>query len=123
MATYQTYQRQFKKTFKIVDEQLSEYYDLIDQGKISGDDEIVCTYADLERYDSSDFKWLEKMDNKIFGNNETIKMYERFIEKLKEENKKIESQTRYMKETIKNGNGIDKDYCKYLLECEKEIEK
>ena len=123
MATYQTYQRQFKKTFKIVDEQLSEYYDLIDQGKISGDDEIVCTYADLERYDSSDFKWLEKMDNKIFGNNETIKMYERFIEKLKEENKKIESQTTYMKETIKNGNGIDKDYCKYLLECEKEIEK
>ena len=28
-----------------------------------------------------------------------------------------------MKETIKNGNGIDKDYCKYIMECEKEREK
>ena len=43
MTTYQTYQKQFKKTFKIVDDQLSEYYDLIDQGKISVDDEIICT--------------------------------------------------------------------------------
>mgnify|MGYP003144658994 FL=1 len=123
MATAQTYRRQFNKTFKIVDEVATEYYDLIGQEKIGEDDNFICTYADLERYDSSDFKWLEKMDNKIFGNNETIKMYERFIEKLKEENKKIESQTRYMKETIKNGNGIDKDYCKYLLECEKEKNK
>ena len=40
-----------------------------------------------------------------------------------EENKKIERQTSNMKETIKNGNGIDKDYCKYLLECEKERNK
>jgi len=123
MATAQTYRRQFNKTFKIVDEVATEYYDLIGQEKIGEDDNFICTYADLERYDSSDFKWLEKMDNKIFGNNETIKMYERFIEKLKEENKKIESQTRYMKETIKNGNGIDKDYCKYLLECEEERNK
>ena len=116
MATAQTYRRQFNKTFKIVDEVASEYYDLLGQEKIGEDDNFICTYADLERYDSSDFKWLEKMDNKIFGNNETIKMYERFIEKLKEETKKIESQTRYMKETIKNGNGIDKDYCKWLLD-------
>ena len=123
MATAQTYRRQFNKTFKIVEEIASEYYDLLGQEKIGEDDNFICTYSDLEKYDSSDFKWLEKMDNKIFGNNETIKMYERFIEKLKEENKKIERQTSNMKETIKNGNGIDKDYCKYLLECEKERNK
>ena len=123
MATAQTYRRQFNKTFKIVEEIASEYYDLLGQEKIGEDDNFICSYSDLEKYDSSDFKWLEKMDNKIFGNNETIKMYERFIEKLKEENKKIERQTSNMKETIKNGNGIDKDYCKYLLECEKERNK
>jgi len=123
MATAQTYRRQFNKTFKIVDEVASEYYDLLGQEKIGEDDNFICTYADLERIESSDFKWLEKMDNKILGNNETIKMYERFIKKLKEENKKIESQTSCLKETLKNGNGIDKDYCKYLLECEKEREK
>ena len=123
MATAQTYRRQFNKTFKIVEEIATEYYELLGQEKIGEDDNFICTYSDLEKYDFSDFKWLEKMDNKIFGNNETIKMYERFIEKLKEENKKIERQTSNMKETIKNGNGIDKDYCKYLLECEKERNK
>ena len=123
MATAQTYRRQFNKTFKIVDEVASEYYDLLGQEKIGEDDNFICTYADLERYDSSDFKWLEKKDKEIKENNSTIEMYERFIKKLKELNKNIESQTRYMKETIKNGNGIDKDYCKYLLECEKEKDK
>ena len=120
MATAQTYRRQFKKTFEIVDKVATEYYQLLEEEKIGEDDNFICTYSDLEKIDSSDFKWLEKMDNKIFGNNETIKMYERFIEKLKEENKRIESQTRCLKDTLKNGNGIDKDYCKYLLECEKE---
>ena len=31
--------------------------------------------------------------------------------------------TRNMKETIKSGNGINRDYCKYLLEVEKERNK
>tara|TARA_R100001198_G_scaffold47831_1_gene26656 strand:- start:12 stop:383 length:372 start_codon:yes stop_codon:yes gene_type:complete len=123
MATAQTYRRQFNKTFKIVDEVASEYYDLLGQEKISEDDNFICTYADLERYDSSDFKWLEKKDKEIEKNNSTIQMYEKFIKNLKRENELIERHTRNMKETIKNGNGIDKEYCKYLLECEKENKK
>ena len=123
MATYQTYQRQFKKTFKIVDDQLSEYYDLIDQGKISGDDEIICTYADLERLDLKDFKWLEMQDRKIKDKKESIKLFEKYIRNLKNEILDINRSTSDLKETIKNGNGIDKDYCKYLLECEKDKEK
>ena len=123
MATAQTYRRQFNKTFKIVDEVASEYYDLLNQEKIGEDDNFICTYADLERYDSSDFKWLEKKDKEIEKNNSTIQMYEKFIKNLKRENELIERHTRNMKETIKNGNGIDKEYCKYLLECEKENKK
>tara|TARA_R100001086_G_scaffold122938_2_gene63298 strand:- start:287 stop:658 length:372 start_codon:yes stop_codon:yes gene_type:complete len=123
MATYQTYQKQFKKTFKIVDDQLSEYYDLIDQGKISGDDEIICTHADLERIDLKDFKWLEMQDKKIKDKKESIKLFEKYIRNLKNDILDIERSTSDLKETIKNGNGIDKDYCKYLLECEKEREK
>ena len=123
MATAQTYRRQFNKTFKIVDEVASEYYELLDQEKITEDDNFICTYSDLEKIESSDFKWLEKKDKEIEDNNSTIEMYEKFIKNLKRENELIERHTRNMKETIKNGNGIDKDYCKYLLECEKEIEK
>tara|TARA_R100000995_G_scaffold59908_1_gene30298 strand:- start:74 stop:445 length:372 start_codon:yes stop_codon:yes gene_type:complete len=123
MTTYQTYQRQFKKTFKIVDEQLSEYYDLIDQGKISGDDEIVCTYADLERIDIGTFKYLEVQDRNIFRYEKQIEDYKKYIENLEIEINKIKRSTSHLKETIKTGNGIDKDYCKYLLECEKEREK
>jgi hypothetical protein len=123
MATAQTYRRQFNKTFKIVEEVASEYYDLLGQEKIGEDDNFICTYSDLERYDSSDFKWLESKDKEIENNNSTIEMYEKFIKNLKRENQLIERHTRNMKETIKNGNGIDKDYCKYLLECEKEREK
>ena len=119
MATAQTYRRQFNKTFKIVDEVASEYYELLDQEKIGEDDNFICTYADLERMESSDFKWLEKKDKEIEENNERIKWYEDLIKNLKEENKKIESHTRCLKDTIKNGNGIDKDYCKYLLELER----
>jgi len=115
MATYQTYQRQFKKTFKIVDEQLSEYYDLIDQGKISGDDEIVCTHADLERIDIGTFKYLEVQDRNIFRYEKQIEDYKKYIENLEIEIDKIKRSTSHMKETIKTGNGIDKDYCKYLL--------
>ena len=116
MATAQTYRRQFKKTFKIVDEVATEYYDLLEKEKISEDDNFICTYSDLEKIESSDFKWLEKMDNKIIAKNNTIKMYQSYIEELKEEIKKIERQTRCLKDTLKNGNGIDKDYCKYLLD-------
>jgi len=123
MATAQTYRRQFKKTFEIVDKVASEYYELLDQEKIGEDDNFICTYSDLEKYDSSDFKWLEKKDKEIENNNATIEMYEKFIQNLKRENELIERHTRNMKETIKNGNGIDKDYCKYLLECEKERDK
>ena len=123
MATAQTYRRQFKKTFEIVDKVASEYYELLDQEKIGEDDNFICTYSDLEKYDSSDFKWLEKKDKEIENNNATIEMYEKFIQNLKRENELIERHTRNMKETIKNGNGIDKDYCKYLLKCEKERDK
>ena len=119
MATAQTYRRQFKKTFEIVDKVASEYYELLEQEKITEDDNFICTYSDLEKIESSDFKWLEKMDNKIIAKNNTIKMYQSYIEELKEEIKKIERQTRCLKDTLKNGNGIDKDYCKYLLELER----
>ena len=116
MATAQTYRRQFKKTFKIVDEVATEYYDLLEKEKITEDDNFICTYADLERYDSSDFKWLENKDKEIEENNERIKWYQDLIKNLEEENKKIERQTRDLKDTLKDGNGIDKDYCKYLLD-------
>ena len=119
MATAQTYRRQFNKTFKIVDEVASEYYDLLGQEKIGEDDNFICTYADLERMESSDFKWLEKKDKEIEENNERIKWYEDLIKNLKEENKKIERQTSSLKDTLKDGNGIDKDYCKYLLELDR----
>ena len=118
MATAQTYRRQFKKTFEIVDKVASEYYDLLDKEKIEEDDNFICTYSDLEKIESSDFKWLEKKDKEIEENNERIKWYEDLIKNLKEENKKIESHTRCLKDTLKDGNGIDKDYCKYLLKLE-----
>ena len=41
MATAQTYRRQFNKTFKIVDEVASEYYELLDQEKITEDDNFI----------------------------------------------------------------------------------
>ena len=119
MATAQTYRRQFNKTFKIVDKVASEYYELLDQEKITEDDNFICTYSDLEKIESSDFKWLEKKDKEIEENNERIKWYEDLIKNLKEENKKIERQTSSLKDTLKDGNGIDKDYCKYLLELER----
>jgi len=123
MATAQTYRRQFNKTFKIVDKVASEYYELLDQEKITEDDNFICTYSDLEKIDSSDFKWLEKKDKEIEENKKSIKRHQEFIDMLKQENESIETHTRCLKETLKNGNGIDRDYCKYLLECEKEKEK
>ena len=123
MATAQTYRRQFKKTFEIVDKVASEYYELLDQEKITEDDNFICTYSDLEKMDSNDFKWLEKKDREIEENKRSIKRYQGFIDMLIKENESIERQSRSLRKTIKNGNGIDKDYCKYLLECEKEREK
>ena len=119
MATAQTYRRQFKKTFKIVDEVATEYYDLLEKEKISEDDNFICTYSDLEKIDSSDFIWLENKDKDIEANNKSIKKYQELINMLKDENEKIKRRTRCLKETLKNGNGIDKDYCKYLLELER----
>ena len=119
MATAQTYRRQFNKTFKIVDKVASEYYELLEEEKIEEDDNFICTYSDLEKIESSDFKWLEKKDKEIEENNERIKWYEDLIKNLKEENKKIERQTSSLKDTLKDGNGIDKDYCKYLLELDR----
>jgi len=116
MATAQTYRRQFKKTFEIVDKVASEYYDLLEKEKITEDDNFICTYSDLEKIDSSDFKWLENKDKDIETNNKSIKRYQELIDMLKQENESIETQTRCLKETLKNGNGIDKDYCKYLLD-------
>ena len=116
MATAQTYRRQFKKTFKIVDEVATEYYDLLEKEKIQEDDNFICTYSDLEKVDSSDFKWLEDKDKDIEANNKSIRRYLELIDILKEDNKRIERQTRCLKDTLKNGNGIDKDYCKYLLD-------
>ena len=48
-----------------------------------------------------------------------LSMQNQSDEKPKEENKKIERHTRCLKDTLKDGNGIDKDYCKYLLELER----
>ena len=119
MATAQTYRRQFKKTFKIVDEVATEYYDLLEKEKIQEDDNFICTYSDLEKIDSSDFKWLENKDKDIEANNKSIKKYQELIDMLKDENEKIKRRTRCLKDTLKDGNGIDKDYCKYLLELER----
>ena len=118
MATAQTYRRQFKKTFEIVDKVASEYYELLDQEKITEDDNFICTYSDLEKIDSSDFIWLENKDKDIETNNKSIRRYQELIDILKEDNKRIERQTRSLKDTLKDGNGIDKDYCKYLLKLE-----
>ena len=120
MATYQTYKRQHTKTFNIVDNDLSEYYQLKDQQKIQGeDDNLICTHSDLEHYDISDFKFLELQDKKIKEKEESIKLFQKYIRNLKNDILDIERKTKHMKETIKNGNGIDKDYCKYLLELER----
>ena len=119
MATAQTYRRQFKKTFEIVDKVASQYYELLDQDKITEDDNFICTYSDLEKMDSNDFKWLEKKDREIEENKRSIKRYQGFIDMLIKENESIERQSRSLRETIKDGNGIDKDYCKYLLELER----
>jgi len=119
MATAQTYRRQFKKTFEIVDKVASEYYELLDQKKITEDDNFICTYSDLEKMDSNDFKWLEKKDREIEENKRSIKRYQGFIDMLIKENESIERQSRSLRETIKDGNGINKDYCKYLLELER----
>tara|TARA_R100001460_G_scaffold32668_1_gene64068 strand:- start:897 stop:1256 length:360 start_codon:yes stop_codon:yes gene_type:complete len=116
MATAQTYRKQFKKTFKIVDEVATEYYDLLEKEKIQEDDNFICTYSDLEKIDSTDFIWLENKDKDIETNNKSIRRYQELIDILKEDNKRIERQTRCLKDTLKNGNGIDKDYCKYLLD-------
>ena len=116
MATAQTYRRQFNKTFKIVDKVASEYYELLDQEKITEDDNFICTYSDLEKMDSNDFKWLEKKDREIEENKRSIKRYQGFIDMLIKENESIERQSRSLRETIKDGNGIDKDYCKWLLD-------
>jgi len=116
MATAQTYRRQFKKTFKIVDEVATEYYDLLEKEKIQEDDNFICTYSDLEKIDSTDFIWLENKDKDIETNNKSIRRYQELIDILKEDNKRIERQTRCLKDTLKDGNGIDKDYCKWLLD-------
>tara|TARA_R100000388_G_C7156036_1_gene116841 strand:+ start:218 stop:580 length:363 start_codon:yes stop_codon:yes gene_type:complete len=119
MATYQTYKRQAEKTFKIVDDVLSEYYELRDQGKITNeDDNLICTHSDLERYDIGDFKFLESQDINIFKMKKQIEDYKMYIKNLEKEIEKTERFTNHMKETIKSGNGIDKDYCKYLLDQE-----
>tara|TARA_Y100000356_G_C11096638_1_gene202120 strand:- start:75 stop:437 length:363 start_codon:yes stop_codon:yes gene_type:complete len=119
MATYQTYKRQAEKTFKIVDDVLSEYYDLRDQGKITNeDDNLICTHSDLERYDIGDFKLLEVQDRNIFRYEKQIEDYKKYIKNLEKEIEKTKRFTKHMKDTIKNGNGIDKNYCKYLLDQE-----
>jgi hypothetical protein len=119
MATYQTYKRQHTKTFNIVDDVLSEYYELRDQEKILGeDDNLICTHSDLEHYDTSDFKYLELQDRKIKEKEESIKLFQKYIRNLKNDILDIERKTKHMKETIKNGNGIDKNYINYLLDQE-----
>ena len=120
MTTYQTYKRQAEKTFKIVDAVLSEYYELRDQEKITyEDDNLICTHSDLERYDIGDFKFLESQDVDIFKMKKQIEDYKMYIKNLEKEIEKTERCTKHMKDTIKTGNGIEKDYCKYLLDQEK----
>ena len=57
----QTIQQNFQnRLIKIASE-----YELLDQEKITEDDNFICTYSDLEKIESSDFKWLEKKDKEI----------------------------------------------------------
>ena len=58
-------------------------------------------------------------DRQIKDKKESIKLFEKYIRNLKNDILDIERSTSHMKETIKTGNGIDKDYCKYLLDQEK----
>ena len=55
-------------------------------------------------------------DRKIKDKKESIKLFEKYIRNLKNDILDIERSTLDLKETIKNGNGIDKDYCKWLLD-------
>ena len=124
MTTYQTYKKQAEKTFKIVDDVLSNYYQLRDQGKLTiEDDNLICTHSDLERYDNGDFKFLETQDINIFKMKRQIEDYKMYIKNLEKEIEKTERFTKHMKDTIKTGNGINENYCEYLLEVEKEINK
>ena len=123
-SNYQTYKKQAEKTFKIVDDVLSQYYELRDQGKLTiEDDNLICTHSDLEKYDIEDFKFLESQDINIFKMKKRIEDYKMYIKNLEKEIEKTEIFTKHMKDTIKTGNGITKDYCKYLLEVEKERNK
>ena len=124
MTTYQTYKKQAEKTFKIVDDVLSQYYQLKDQGKLTiEDDNLICTHSDLEKYDIGDFKLLETQDRNIFRYKKQIEDYKKYIKNLESEIEKTERFSKHMKDTIKTGNGIDKNYCEYLLEVEKETNK
>ena len=124
MTTYQTYKKQAEKTFKIVDDVLSQYYQLKDQGKLTiEDDNLICTHSDLEKYDIGDFKLLETQDRNIFRYKKQIEDYKKYIKNLENEIEKTERFLKHMKDTIKTGNGIDKNYCEYLLEVEKERNK
>tara|TARA_Y100000592_G_C5411862_1_gene288514 strand:- start:58 stop:432 length:375 start_codon:yes stop_codon:yes gene_type:complete len=124
MTTYQTYKKQAEKTFKIVDDVLSQYYQLKDQGKLTiEDDNLICTHSDLEKYDIGDFKLLETQDRNIFRYKKQIEDYKKYIKNLENEIEKTERFLKHMKDTIKTGNGIDKNYCEYLLEVEKETNK
>ena len=124
MTTYQTYKKQAEKTFKIVDDVLSQYYQLKDQGKLTiEDDNLICTHSDLEKYDIGDFKLLETQDRNIFRYKKQIEDYKKYIKNLESEIEKTERFSKHMKDTIKTGNGIDKNYCEYLLEVEKERNK
>ena len=104
MATAQTYRRQFKKTFKIVDEVATEYYDLLEKEKIQEDDNFICTYSDLEKIDSTDFIWLENKDKDIETNNKSIRRYQELIDILKEDLRLENNQINKIKYTnVPNG--------------------
>ena len=78
--------------------------------------QIKTLVLDLERYDIGTFKYLEVQDRNIFRYEKQIEDYKKYIENLEIEIDKIKRSTSHMKETIKTGNGIDKDYCKWLLD-------
>ena len=47
-----------------------------------------------------------------------IEDYKMYIKNLEKEIEKTERFSKHMKETIKTGNGINKNYCKYLMDQE-----
>ena len=61
---------------------------------------------------------LEVQDRNIFRYEKQIEDYKKYIKNLEKEIEKTKRFSKHMKDSIKNGNGIDKNYINYLLDQE-----